>query len=209
MAHLYLDTALSALTMHVVTNEGVTHSFAATEHRASDRLHTELENLLGKAGIQLQQISNLTLVRGPGSFTGVRIAYTIAEALKISLPSLRITAVDTLEAFANSQSQNLPENTDINIVTNAHGGKIFTQKICVENQKVTLKSDVTCIDAANMDSQNILADSSLPVDGAGRTVVRPQAPLLTPQGMAKSIQHTDYKPLYVKPLTYRKLSDKA
>lgn len=203
MTHLYLDTALSPLTMHVVAAEEAVFSFHATEHRASDSLHVELDKLLIDAGLTLKEIQNLTLVRGPGSFTGVRIAYTIAEALKLSQPNIKIQAVTTLETLAYSYIDLLPEHEPVQVVSNAHGGQMFTQTVQRAGDTIELMGDISCLPLAELSEGVCLAE---PVLNLVNNLLTAQ-PQLTAEGFQQAQKSGDYSPLYVKSLTYRKLSD--
>ncbi len=48
-------------------------------------IHTKIEELLKSVGQQIQDISGLIFYQGPGSFTGLRIGISVANALGSSL----------------------------------------------------------------------------------------------------------------------------
>jgi tRNA threonylcarbamoyladenosine biosynthesis protein TsaB len=60
---------------------------------------------LQDAGISLEQLSYIAVVHGPGSFTGVRIAVSVAQGLAygLSIPVLPVTSLDTLAFVASKQ----------------------------------------------------------------------------------------------------------
>ncbi len=66
--------------------------------RHSAELFDTLDMLVGKVGIRPGQISEVSITVGPGSFTGIRIAVTLAKMLSYALGA-RIVAVDTLDAL--------------------------------------------------------------------------------------------------------------
>jgi tRNA threonylcarbamoyladenosine biosynthesis protein TsaB len=47
----------------------------------AETLHAKLEELLEKAGTALDKIQGLVVYQGPGSFTGLRIGLSVANAL--------------------------------------------------------------------------------------------------------------------------------
>lgn len=51
----------------------------------AETIHTELKKLLDAHGRKLQEISGIIVYEGPGSFTGLRIGVSVANALAASL----------------------------------------------------------------------------------------------------------------------------
>ena len=63
-------------------------------HRAlAETIHTKIEALLADHNHSLQSLGGVVVFKGPGSFTGLRIGLTVANALVDSL-QLPITASD-------------------------------------------------------------------------------------------------------------------
>lgn len=55
-------------------------------HRAlAETLHTTIDNLLHTSGHSLQDITGIVVYQGPGSFTGLRIGLSVANALAYAL----------------------------------------------------------------------------------------------------------------------------
>ena len=71
-------------------NVNVTHS---------ERLLTIIDNLLKLTKISLNDLTAITVTKGPGSFTGLRIASSVAKALAFS-NQLPLLSCSTLEALA-------------------------------------------------------------------------------------------------------------
>ena len=67
----------------------------------SIELFDTLESLTRKVGIRPDQIGYLYVTAGPGSFTGIRIAVTLAKMMSYAVKT-RIVAVDTLDALAEN-----------------------------------------------------------------------------------------------------------
>ena len=57
--------------------------FDNNEKRHSDELLNELDHLLSEADLKVNQIDNICVCVGPGSFTGVRVAISICKGLAI------------------------------------------------------------------------------------------------------------------------------
>ena len=51
----------------------------------AETIHTQLFSMLKKAGKQIDQIEAIVCFQGPGSYTGLRIGLSVANALSYSL----------------------------------------------------------------------------------------------------------------------------
>jgi tRNA threonylcarbamoyladenosine biosynthesis protein TsaB len=67
----------------------------------STELFDTLEGLIQKACIRPDKIGHLYITAGPGSFTGIRIAVTLAKMMSYAV-NTHIVAVDTLDALAEN-----------------------------------------------------------------------------------------------------------
>ena len=74
--------------------------FEGKAHRASNQmLLPEIDKLMKKSKVQNASLSAVCVGRGPGSFTGVRIALATAKGITTAL-SLPLIGINTLEAIA-------------------------------------------------------------------------------------------------------------
>ena len=98
---LFIDTHSNILTLSLYIN-----GTYFTEQLESQKSHSEiaiptLEKLLEKSKSKLDNINEIYVVNGPGSFTGVRIGVTIAKTLAYSL-NIPIKQISSLEAYGIS-----------------------------------------------------------------------------------------------------------
>ena len=82
-------------------------------HEVAPRLHAEYalpwaEELLARAGIKRSQLDAIAVSRGPGAFTGVRLAIALAQGIALALHK-PVVAVSTLQAIAAALSPPLPQ----------------------------------------------------------------------------------------------------
>jgi tRNA threonylcarbamoyladenosine biosynthesis protein TsaB len=83
----------------------------------------QLLDKLGKSNIDIQQVY---ISAGPGSFTGLRIASTIAKIMNLA-NNLKIVAIDTLDAIAENaiDPEQFSEINKIAVILDAKRGKFF------------------------------------------------------------------------------------
>jgi len=76
--------------------------------RHSAEIFPAIQHLLARFDRKPSQIGHIYISIGPGSFTGLRIAVTVAKAMNLANP-VRIVAVDTLDVIAANIAPDDPE----------------------------------------------------------------------------------------------------
>ena len=87
----------SEKSLQLLVNSRWTHKAFQSTH--SDRLSLEIDRLLKKAKISLEDLNGIAVGVGPGRFTGVRTAVTTAKALSFSL-KIPVYPVNSLKILA-------------------------------------------------------------------------------------------------------------
>ncbi|GAB3023044.1 tRNA (adenosine(37)-N6)-threonylcarbamoyltransferase complex dimerization subunit type 1 TsaB [Bowmanella dokdonensis] len=101
---LVIDTATEACSA-ALSLAGKTYSrFEICPQQHSQRLLPMVDELLSEAGADLEQLDVLGFGRGPGSFTGVRIATGMIQGLALG-SALPVVGVSTLAAMAQQAFQ--------------------------------------------------------------------------------------------------------
>jgi tRNA threonylcarbamoyladenosine biosynthesis protein TsaB len=100
---LALDTSTSTASLALFDGSRVlseTTWIAGREH--STRLLTEAQVALERVGRTPEQLSGLVVARGPGSFTGVRVALSVAKGIAggFGLPAWGVCSLDVLALAA-------------------------------------------------------------------------------------------------------------
>ncbi|MFH2052882.1 MAG: tRNA (adenosine(37)-N6)-threonylcarbamoyltransferase complex dimerization subunit type 1 TsaB [bacterium] len=90
----------------------------------ADALLPVIQELLDEAGRSREEVAGLGIVRGPGSFTGVRIGVATAKGLAYAL-GCELVAVSTLEAMAAALLAEYPEAEAAAPALDARRGEIF------------------------------------------------------------------------------------
>lgn len=99
MKLLAIDTATEAcsVALHV---EGRIHArWAEAPREHGERVLAMLDEVLTEAGLRARDLDGLALGRGPGAFTGVRMATGVVQGIALGL-ALRVVRVSTLAALA-------------------------------------------------------------------------------------------------------------
>ncbi|HZQ62753.1 MAG TPA: tRNA (adenosine(37)-N6)-threonylcarbamoyltransferase complex dimerization subunit type 1 TsaB [Casimicrobiaceae bacterium] len=123
MRILAFDTSTSWCSVAV----GDEHGFAQREepigNAHSERLLPIVHDLLAQCGLAKTQLDAIVFGAGPGSFTGVRIACSVAQGLALGLdrPAL---AVGTLEALAQEARRHIASDHVI-ACTDARMGEVY------------------------------------------------------------------------------------
>lgn len=78
----------------------------------AENLHAFIQELLLEANLSPQQLQAVSISKGPGSYTGLRIGYSAAKGLCYVL-NIPLIAVDTLQMLAYTAKQQLSLNNPI------------------------------------------------------------------------------------------------
>lgn len=99
MKYLTIDTTTKVTTV-ALAEDGrlIAEGFLHTTKTHSERLIPMLEQLFTASGWTLQELNMIGVVRGPGSFTGIRIGIATAQGLAqvLNLPMVGVVSLDAL-----------------------------------------------------------------------------------------------------------------
>jgi tRNA threonylcarbamoyladenosine biosynthesis protein TsaB len=96
---LALDTAAAALSIALSTGDHVWYFEADSGQRHGELLMDSVDRLLDSAGIAPGDLDLAACMKGPGSFTGLRIAFAAAKGLALAL-GIPLATVPTLDCMA-------------------------------------------------------------------------------------------------------------
>ena len=99
MKILAIDTTEQACSAALLVDGRVAEDFRIAARQHSQLILPMIEGLLGDAGLALSALDGLAFARGPGSFTGVRIAAAVVQGLAVAA-DLQVVPVSSLLALA-------------------------------------------------------------------------------------------------------------
>ncbi len=102
------------------------HRVLPQQRRHAAELLPAIADLLATAGLRPPELALLAFSQGPGSFTGLRVAATVARMWQ-SAVGCQVVAVPTLEALARNTLalSEVPPGTRIAALVDARQGRIF------------------------------------------------------------------------------------
>ena len=103
MNNLFLDTCAGSLGIGIDKNGEVMLSEQAFGKKTAEELFPVLLSDLKKVDLRLNDIEQIFVTRGPGSYTGERLGLTVAKVLATLNHALKVYTCSTLRALAPEQ----------------------------------------------------------------------------------------------------------
>jgi tRNA threonylcarbamoyl adenosine modification protein YeaZ len=129
MFSLFIDTTQQYCLLAILKDKTIVKSFKIPTHNnLTDVVVEHIKKLLTTAKNKYNQIENIYVVIGPGSFTGVRVSTTVTKGMVLANKS-RVYAIDSL-------TMQLPELHGISIL-DARGDNFYVS--VYKNKKIILK----------------------------------------------------------------------
>jgi len=128
MLVLGLDTCLQACSVALCARQSgrvLAHRRKEMQRGHAEVLPDMVDEVMKEAGQPYKALEVISVTRGPGSFTGVRIGLAFARALGVAL-EIPVVGMTTLEAIARNISHN-PERLPVAAVIDARREEVYLQ----------------------------------------------------------------------------------
>jgi tRNA threonylcarbamoyl adenosine modification protein YeaZ len=177
----------------------IERSFSAPLRHISE-IFPIIKGLLGQFGFEAKQINEVYISVGPGSFTGLRIAVTMAKAMHLA-KGTQVVAVDTMDVIASNVIDITNDRTEraceekshrigqdrIAVILDAKRGQFF---IAVYQRRIRNKSKKSQFENHSMQQQQRRIDRQVySAQGAWEKIL-PDC-LLTANEFIESFSHKD------------------
>ena len=144
---LAINTALLTANLALKTKGENFYKEIDAKSKHSENVLKAIDELCQEANLDISDIGILSVVLGPGSFTGLRIGTAIAQALGSVNKSLKFVGVSSLELMAYIIAKNkLNKNKNFSCVINALSDLFFVANfdqngIIIGEQRIIDKSE--------------------------------------------------------------------
>lgn len=137
MLTLCIDTAYKYLTCVLIKDDQILSSYSKEcFKKQSEEVFLALNEVFEKAAVDRRSIDSICISEGPGSYTGVRIAMTIAKVMGEMLPC-DVYTISTLRLYAANRN-------NVMVVMDARADRVYCgiydgDKIIKEDAAVAIK----------------------------------------------------------------------
>ena len=153
MKILALDTATEACSVALGIGDRVIERYVELERGHAEQILPMVDAVLAEAGIDLSQLDALAFGRGPGGFTGVRLAASVTQGLAFGA-GLRVVPVSDLAAVAQRVRQLDPGARRVLVVNDARMREVYWADFDIDaapavrgEERVDAPADVALPDA--------------------------------------------------------------
>ena len=94
-----IETSTESCSAALLSDGGLLERSELAPRRHAELILPMIESLLDEAGISRRQLDGVAVGRGPGAFTGVRLAISVAQGLALGL-EVPVVSVSSLAALA-------------------------------------------------------------------------------------------------------------
>ena len=128
---LALDTATEACSVALAIDDRVIERHVELERGHAEQLLPMIDELLAEAGVALSALDAIAFGRGPGAFTGVRLAASVAQGLAFGAGT-GVVPVSDLAAVAQQAAGLQPQARRILAINDARMREVYWAQFVVD-----------------------------------------------------------------------------
>jgi len=145
---LAIETATEACSAALAIGKKITTRFTLAPREHTKLILTMMDEVLEEADVKLTQVDAIAFSRGPGAFTGVRIAAAVAHGVALSMDK-KILPISTLAAIAQQMQQEQGAEHCLAAI-DARMGEVYWGRYSVEKGFMTLQGEETVTKPVNL-----------------------------------------------------------
>ena len=124
-----------------------------------------IEMALSKANVDIKEIDCVSVGIGPGSYTGIRIAISVAQGWQLAC-NVKLLGINTVESMAEKLAYN-KLNNKYRIIVDAQRGEFYCADYDVENGGFKCVKELFIIDSNAIDkTDRVLAGTDIKIKNA-------------------------------------------
>lgn len=164
---LHIETSAKRCSVAISKNNTLAGSEGITseEYVHAEMLHVLVGDLLTNLNLQMSDLNAVSVSRGPGSYTGLRIGVSAAKGYCYTL-GIPLISVDTTSVIAHHASTLSPESTRIIAMIDARRMEVYCG--IFEKQGKRISHDQAIIVDEKFMAEYDQADTVFAGDGAGK-----------------------------------------
>lgn len=152
MLTLCIDTAYKYLSCALIDDDEILASITTQcFKRQSEELFSVLKEIFDEAQVEKDAIDSICISEGPGSYTGTRIAMTLAKTIGEVLPC-DVYTISALRLYASGNPKTM-------VIMNARADRAYVGVF--NNNEVIVEDHVEFVKDINPMSYNLVGDASL------------------------------------------------
>lgn len=137
---LAIDTATEQCSVAVLSESVSLQRCIPTPRGHADLVLPMVHALLSEAGWTMADLHAIAFGRGPGAFTGVRIAIGVAQGLAFAA-ELPLLPISNLAAVAQQQADQLPVGARLLVCMDARMGEVYAGQFAVAADRLVIAVD--------------------------------------------------------------------
>lgn len=152
MITLCIDTAYKYLTCALIKDDEIISSYSKEcFKRQSEEVFSALDSVFTEANLERSSIDSICISEGPGSYTGTRIAMTIAKVIGEVVP-VNVYTISTLRLYAAGKDNCM-------VVMDARADRVYCG--IYDRDNVLMQDCVMPVDGVNHEEYNLMGDGSI------------------------------------------------
>lgn len=152
MLTLCIDTAYKFLTCALIKDNEVLEAVSyECFKRQSEEVFVAMDELFNRAGVKKDAIDSVCISKGPGSYTGVRIAMSIAKVLT-KVKDLKLYTISTLKLYAGNRDKTM-------VIMDARASRAYVG--VYDHDEILVNDCVLPISGIDTKDYNVILDGHL------------------------------------------------